>query len=141
MYNKHVPLSFQFSRTIVKSSIDMVSWKGPKIVERKATKYCHEINEDINVLLPQPKYVVKARIKSSFLKTSKAQFEGNPLHGQYAREINEPHIDRKQSLAWMSRSWLKTTTEATICAVQEQAMTTKYIEKHIHKTTILDIIY
>ena len=34
----------------------------------------------------------------------------------------------------MSNPKLKAVTEATICAIQEQAVTTKYIEKHIHKT-------
>ena len=32
----------------------------------------------------------------------------------------------------MSKSGLKPTTESTICALQEQAVTTKYIEKHIN---------
>ena len=35
----------------------------------------------------------------------------------------------------MSNSSLKRTTEATICAIQEQAVTTRYIEKKIHKVT------
>ena len=119
----------------------VLTWSGgrkQKALQHKAERYCNEIGEDIHILLPLAKTILKPRVKNAFLKKNKTQFEGNALHGQYAREINEPHIDRKQSLAWLSKSWLKAPTESTICAIQEQAITTKYIEKHIHKTSNSD---
>ena len=48
------------------------------------------------------------------------------------RLLQEPHIDHKASNQWLKSSELKRATESTICAIQEQAITTKYIKKHIH---------
>ena len=49
-----------------------------------------------------------------------------------------PHIYVTTYLSWMSNANLRPATEASICAIQEQAVTTRYIEKHIHKTSSND---
>ena len=82
---------------------------------------------------------MKQRIKNSFLARNNNKYERYPLHGQYSREINQPYIDKSESLAWMKNAKLKPETESTICAIQEQSVTTRYIEKHIHKSTDNDI--
>ena len=51
--------------------------------------------------------------------TDKQQYENMPLHGQFAREINEPYINKDTSIAWIKNSKLKGSTEATIFAIEE----------------------
>ncbi|XP_066934429.1 uncharacterized protein [Clytia hemisphaerica] len=58
-----------------------------------------------------------------------------PLHGQHSRQLQQPHIDHTKSNLWLKSSTLKRSTESTICAIQEQAITTNYIKKHVHHTT------
>ena len=53
--------------------------------------------------------------------------------------IEQGHIDKKATFEWMKGTGLKGGTEETIVAIQEQAVTTRYIKKHIHKTTYTDI--
>ena len=60
------------------------------------------------------------------------------MHGQYFITLDEPHIDKTASLAWLKSSTLKRSTESTVCAIQDNAITTKYTKKHIHKTTTDD---
>ena len=57
------------------------------------------------------------------------------MHGQYFKLLEEPHINKKLSILWLSNSHLKRKTESDLCAIQDQAITTKYIEKHIYKST------
>ena len=125
--------------TYLKEVIRWSNYRGQKSLKTKATSYCNEINEDINIILTLPKETMKQRIKNSFLAHNKNKYERYPLHGQYSREINQPYIDKSDSLAWMKNAKLKPETESTICAIQEQSVTTKYIEKRIHKSTDNDI--
>ena len=53
--------------------------------------------------------------------------------------IEQGHIDEKATFEWMKGTGLTGGTEETIVAIQEQAVTTRYIKKHIHKTTDTDI--
>ena len=53
------------------------------------------------------------------------------MHGQFARYLNQPYVDNKRINQWLKSSTLKRSTESTIAAIQEQAISTKYIEKHI----------
>ena len=57
------------------------------------------------------------------------------MHGQYFTTLEQPHIDEKASIAWLQSSTLKRSTESTICAIQENAISTKYMKKHVYKTT------
>ena len=57
------------------------------------------------------------------------------MHGQFFNTLEQTHIDKTASLAWLRSSTLKRATESTICAIQENAITTKYTKKHIHKTS------
>ena len=59
-------------------------------------------------------------------------------YGQHVREINQPYIDKGKSLAWIRNGNLKATTESTIFAIQEQAVTTNYIKKKYHHTSETD---
>ena len=55
------------------------------------------------------------------------------MHGQFIREIPE-NVDKNRTWEWLSKSDLKTGTEALLCAVQEQAIRINYV-KHQWKTS------
>lgn len=44
------------------------------------------------------------------------------------------HTEKRESLGWLRKSDLKEETEALICAVQEQALRTRYVKYSIEKT-------
>ena len=57
-----------------------------------------------------------------------------PLHGQFQTHLHSDHIDKKTSLLWLKDGRLKGHTESEVFAIQDQAVKTKYIEKHIYST-------
>ena len=52
--------------------------------------------------------------------------------------IEQGHIDKKAAFEWMEGTGLKGRTEVTIVAIKEQAVTTRYIKKHIYRITYAD---
>ena len=72
--------------------------------------------------------------KEGFKKNSQNEFK-NELHetrmyGQFVRELPE-EIDKDLFRKWLVESDLKVQTEAKICAVQEQALSTNYAKNKI----------
>ena len=55
------------------------------------------------------------------------------MHGQFSKEISDS-VDKEKSWYWLSRGDLKVETEALLCAAQEQALRTNYIEHNIDKS-------
>ena len=54
------------------------------------------------------------------------------LHGQFFKEQEAiPDVDKKLSHQWLDQSHLRFETESLICAAQEQALKTRYIQKKI----------
>ena len=54
------------------------------------------------------------------------------LHGQFFKEQEAiPDVDKKLSHQWLEQSHLRFETESLICAAQEQALKTRYIQKKI----------
>ena len=57
------------------------------------------------------------------------------LHVQHFRLLTQPEIDEDASTRWLKSSTLKKSIDSMICAIQEQAITTRYIQRKIHNTT------
>jgi len=112
--------------------------RGAKSIHHKATKYMEELTMDQNQFTTLTKTQLKTTIKTRRSEKKSEKLKNKPMHGQYFKILDEPHIDKKASLSWMNSSSLKRATEATICAIQENAVTTKYTQTHIHKTSIDD---
>ena len=53
------------------------------------------------------------------------------MHGQFTKYLDEPHLNKERCNQWLKYSALKRSTESTVAAIQEQAVATKYIEKHV----------
>ena len=119
---------------LLKTVVKWTSTRGNKSLINKAEKYAEETELNFNTLRSICKEKVKTDVKEGMIKKDKTQYEKMQLHGQYARELNQPYIDKEASLAWLKTSRLKGPTEATIFAIQEQAITTKHIEKYVHKS-------
>ena len=106
-----------------------------KSIHEKAQKYSEDLGEDVDHLASKTKLQVKNQLKKKRIEQKKQQLSAKEMHGQYLQLLDEPHIDKDLSTAWLRDSRLKRPTEAAICAIQEQAVTTNYVRKHIHKST------
>ena len=79
--------------------------------------------------------LLKTPLKKNQIKLLVEELRQKPTHGQFFQNIEQPHVDKTSSLLWLKSSTLKRSTEATICAIQEQAVTTRYIQHHVHHTS------
>ena len=77
------------------------------------------------------KLLRKITIKSARINKLEAELKRKNMHGQFAKYLDQPHVDKERSNQWLKSSTLKRSTESTIAAIQEQAISTKYIEKHV----------
>ena len=77
------------------------------------------------------KLLRKITIKCARINELEAELKRKNMHGQFARYLDQPYVDKERSNQWLISSTLKTSTESTIAAIQEQAISTKYIEKHV----------
>lgn len=55
------------------------------------------------------------------------------MHGQLARNTCQQYFDSKVSFSWPTHPGLKGETESLICAAQDQALKTRYLEHKIFK--------
>ena len=104
-----------------------------------AQSYCQELQLEIQELTQNNKQQRKSKLKKFRLDKLVNELKDKNLHGQYLKLLDEAHIDKTASFKWLTSPSLKRATEATICAIQEQAITTNYIRKHIFKTENCDL--
>ena len=105
--------------------------RGEKPIHQKAQRYCDEIGHDIQQLAAMRKLPRKIAIKSAHINKLEAELKRKNMHGQFAKYLDQPHVDKERSNQWLKSSTLKRSTESTIAAIQEQAISTKYTENHV----------
>ena len=103
-----------------------------------AAKFSQEIGLDFEQLKSESKAEAKTDIVLAHRANVVNNHKNMPLHGQYFRELDAPYINKRLSLAWMHKSGLNGAAEATTFAIQEQAITTRYIEINIHNAYNID---
>ena len=108
--------------------------RADKSIHQKATRYCADIDEDLPTLSMQ-KYQRKRKIKVNRTTSKMNILIAKELHGQHTMMLKLPEIDQDASIRWLKSSTLKRATESMICAIQEQAITTRYIQRKSHHTT------
>lgn len=113
--------------------------RGPKSIHLMSRLFCREININLDNINTESKQERKRQIKSKRNEKYINILKQKNLHGQYFNILDEPHIDKATSIKWLTSATLKKSTESTICALQEQAVTTNYTRKHIFKTTNCDL--
>ena len=118
---------------------DWQTTRGAKSINNMAQSFSQELGFEIQNLSVSSKQQRKYKIKKARIEQMVEALKSKNLHGQYMKILGEPHIDKEASVKWLTSPSLKRSTEATICAVQEQAITTRYIQKHIFKTEESDL--
>ena len=73
----------------------------------------------------------KFTIKSARINKLEAELKRKNTHGQFAKYLDQPHVDKERSSQWLKSSTLKRSTESTVASIQEQVISTKYIRKHV----------
>lgn len=109
--------------------------RGKKSIHVRSMKFIDELQLQTNEIVETSRTETKNIIKHAQKNRRKKLLKDKKMHSQYIKILEEPHVDTKTSTAWLKSSTLKRATEATICAIQEQAITTKYTRKHIFKTS------
>ncbi|XP_066912330.1 uncharacterized protein [Clytia hemisphaerica] len=105
--------------------------RGAKSIHAMAQSYSQEISLEIQQLSILSKSQRKSKIKIKRIETRTEILKAKNLHGQYFQLLDEPHVDKTLTTDWIRSSTLKRATEATVCAIQEQAVTTRYIQRRI----------
>ena len=118
---------------------DWQTTRGAKSIHQMAQTYCQELELEIEQISTLSKQQQKNKIKNSRTDMKVETLKSKNLHGQYTKLLDEPHIDKSDSMHWLTSASLKCATESAICAIQEQAVTTNYIKKHIFHTEDSDI--
>ena len=106
-----------------------------KSIHERANSYCDQLQLDVNEIATKTKEQRKNEIKTKRNTQKRNELKTKEMHGQYVKLLDEAHIDTIKSTNWLRDSRLKRPTEAALCAIQEQAITTKYIRKNVFKTT------
>ena len=73
----------------------------------------------------------KINIKSARINKLEVEIKRKNMHEQFARHLDQLYVDKEGSNQWLKSSTLKRSTESKIAAIQEQAISTIYIEKHV----------
>lgn len=63
-----------------------------------------------------------------------AKWEQKALHGRHRHDLQQPHVDKTASNAWLQRGELFPETEAFMLAIQDQVIDTRNYQKHIIRT-------
>ncbi|KAI5731368.1 hypothetical protein M8J77_008920 [Diaphorina citri] len=77
----------------------------------------------------------KNKIKQTYMKNNENEWKNKPLHGQFKRQVEDQSLDEKKTFDWMKTGKIKGVSEAYayITSAQDQALRTKYYDKHILK--------
>ena len=62
------------SEPMLKAVLKWLNERGQESLQHKATKYCDEIRQNLDTILPLEKDIVKQRLKNAFLQRSKNNF-------------------------------------------------------------------
>ena len=87
-----------------------------KSIHQKVQRYCDEIGHDIQQLAAMRTLPRKITIKSARINKLEAELKRKNMHGQLARYLDQPFVDKEQSNQWLESSSLKRSTESAIAA-------------------------
>ena len=76
---------------------------------------------------------LKDKYKRDHKKMMKDRWSEKPIPGKFPNHLGKEYIDIQQSFYWNKHSGLKIETEGLITAEQDQALNTRYYNKHIMK--------
>ncbi|KAI5748289.1 hypothetical protein M8J77_023892 [Diaphorina citri] len=79
---------------------------------------------------------IKTKCKQRMTEQREEKWLEKKMHGQYGKIMKSDHINREQTYKWLTQGRLKGETEGLIIAAQDQAITTNYIKRRIHKLQV-----
>ncbi|CAK1584730.1 unnamed protein product [Parnassius mnemosyne] len=65
------------------------------------------------------------------VKEKIASWQQKSLHGRHYHDLQQPHVDKKASNAWLRHGELFPETEAFMLAIQDQVIDTRNFQRHI----------
>ena len=71
-------------------------------------------------------------------KMVRDKWKEKDMQGKFPNYLNKDHVDVELSFEWMKHTGLKGETEGLITAAQDQALNTRYYDKHIIKQGTTD---
>ena len=83
--------------------------------------------------LPKKAKKLKDKYERDFKKMMKDRWSEKPMHGKFPNHLVKEYVGIQHSLQWMKHSGLKCETEGLITPAQDQALNTRYYNKHIIK--------
>lgn len=74
------------------------------------------------------------QVDSAYTETTlKNNWQGKELHGRHANILEQDHINKRASVAWLTAGNIFPETEGFLCAIQDQVMATRSYLKYIVK--------
>lgn len=116
---------------IIKATVEHDKTKDKYSIYKDSQENLQELQLD-----SQNRYTDK-EIKSAVIKKRVNTWKEKPLHGQFCKAVlQKDNIDRELSFRWLKKQPVSSTLEASIFAIQDQAVITRQHERDILRKEI-----
>ncbi|KAL1464022.1 hypothetical protein WDU94_003708 [Cyamophila willieti] len=108
--------------------------KGKKYLSEQKNVNISHINQSL--IATKRAKAVKTKCKINMIHENEETWTQKAMHGQYGREMRKENVNFVTTCRWLYQGLIKAETESLIIAAQDQAITTNYIKKTIHKQDV-----